>query len=40
MRDIDLKNGINESGFPTGLERWCKEHLKELCAQSKSQKHV
>ena len=34
MRDNDLKNGINESGFPTGFESWCKDHLKELCAQT------
>ena len=40
MRDNDLKNGINESGFPTGFESWCKDHLKELCAQSKYQKRV
>ena len=40
MQDIDLKNGINESGFPNGFESCCKEHLKELCAKSKYQKHV
>lgn len=40
MRDNDLKNGKNESGFPTGFEDWAKEHLKELCQQSKYQKRV
>ena len=40
MRDNDLKNGINESGFPSGFESWCKDNLKELCAQSKYQKRV
>ena len=28
MRDNDLKNGINESGFPTGFEDWAKEKEK------------
>ena len=40
MRDNDLKNGINESGFPTLFEDWCKENLKELLAQSKYQKRI
>tara|TARA_B100000212_G_scaffold333276_1_gene302550 strand:- start:439 stop:660 length:222 start_codon:yes stop_codon:yes gene_type:complete len=35
MRDKNIKNGLNESGFSTGFESWCKEYLKELCAQSK-----
>ena len=40
MRDNELKNGINESGFTIGFESWCKDHLKELWAQSKYQKSV
>ena len=40
MKDNDLKNGINESGFPNGFEDWAEEHLKELCQQSKYQKRV
>ena len=40
MRDNDLKNGINESGFPTEFECLCNENLKELCAQTKYQKRL
>ena len=40
MRDKDLKNGINESGFPSGFESWYKENLKELFGQTKYQKCV
>ena len=40
MRNNELKNWINQSGFPTSFEIWCKENLKELCAQSKYQKRV
>ena len=40
MRDNDSKKVINQSGFPTGFETWCKEYLKELCAHSKYQKRV
>ena len=40
MRDNDLKNGINESWFPTSFESWYKENLKELCSQTKYQKRV
>ena len=24
MRDKNLKNGVNVSGFPAGFESWCK----------------
>ena len=37
MGDIDLQNGINESGFPTGLRKLVQRTLKELSAQSKYQ---
>lgn len=40
MRDIELKNGKIESGFPTGFKSRCKEHLKELWVQSKYQKYI
>ena len=40
MRNKNLKNGIDESGLPTGFENWLKGYLKELCAQYKQQKRI
>ena len=40
MRDQDLKNGDNSSGFPSGFPDWCKTHLEELSKQEKYKKRI
>ena len=40
MKDQDLKNGINQSVFPTSFEDQCKDHVKELVNQLNYQKRI
>ena len=40
MRDQDLKNGDNSSGFPSGFPEWCKTHLEEISKQDKYKKRT
>ena len=40
MRDQDLKNGDNSSGFPSGFPEWCKTHLEEISKQDKYKKRI
>ena len=40
MRDADLKNGDNSSGFPSGFPEWCKTHLEEIAKQDKYKKRI
>ena len=40
MRDADLKNGDNSSGFPSGFPEWCKTHLEEISKQDKYKKRI
>ena len=40
MRDEDLRNGDNSSGFPSGFPAWCETNLRELAKQTRYKKRI